>query len=59
MTVTVPQSRYNGIDDRPNSPDSSRVAAILAAETNERQVYQILDEEIRRTLGALSQNLRL
>jgi hypothetical protein len=33
---------------------------ILAAETDERQAYQILDEEIRRTLGSLlSENLRL
>jgi hypothetical protein len=31
-----------------------RVAPILAAETDEREVYKILDEEIRRTLGALS-----
>jgi hypothetical protein len=29
----------------------SRIAPILAAETDERQVYQTLDEEIRRTLG--------
>ena len=37
-----------------------RIAPILAAETDERQVYQILDEEIRRTLGSLlSENLRL
>jgi hypothetical protein len=37
----------------------SRIAPILAAETDERQVYQTLDEEIRRTLGSLSENLRL
>jgi hypothetical protein len=37
----------------------SRIAPILAAETDEREVYQLLDEEIRRTLGSLSQNLRL
>ena len=37
----------------------SRVAPILAAETDERQVYQILYEEIRRTLSYLSQDLRL
>jgi hypothetical protein len=37
----------------------SRIAPILAAETDEHQVYQILDEEIRRTLGSLSENLRL
>ena len=36
----------------------SRVCAILAAETDERQVYLILDEEIRQTLTNLSQNLR-
>ena len=37
-----------------------RIAPILAAETDERQAYQILDEEIRRTLGSLlSENLRL
>ena len=36
-----------------------KLSAILAAETDERQVYQVLDEEIRRTLTALSQNNRL
>jgi hypothetical protein len=37
----------------------SRVAAIIAAESDVRQVYQILDEEIRQTLTSLSQNLRV
>jgi hypothetical protein len=37
----------------------SRVSAILAAESDERRVYDLLDDEIRQTLTALSQNLRL
>ena len=37
----------------------SRVAAIIAAESDVRQVYQIRDEEIRQTLASLSQNLRV
>jgi len=46
-----------GIRDGLHIP--SRIAPILTAETDERQVHQILDEEIRRTLGSLSQNLRV